>query len=215
MNNRGLHLDCDFKAPDQAILNEAISALTSGRLVVAPTETVYALLARADLDDAVQLLFRAKGRPAHLPTAIFVGSIDDLFTYGLSNNIASVLAHGFLPGPLTLVLQALEKAPPQVVANSRIGLRLSSSPVIKALVDQCDFPITATSANISGSDAGRTISIIAADMGSLVSVYVDAGALGGASSTVVDCSEDSVHILRAGAITAEAIDRALKDSPNV
>jgi len=193
-------------------LDDAAALLAAGLLVVAPTETRYGLLARADSAAALAKLFEVKGRVPLRPTAIFVPSHAALARYGQVTVACGVLAAKFLPGPLTLVLQAQVKGEPPVVVDGKIGLRFSSSAVIARLLERVDFPVTATSANISGSPDLDSAGEINAVFGDQVSLYLDAGELPNATSTVVDCSGPEAAILRQGAVSAEAIRDELRNA---
>lgn len=57
-------------------IEQAAQALARGELVAMPTETVYGLAARADDDNAVGAIFRAKGRPADHPLIVHVADRD-------------------------------------------------------------------------------------------------------------------------------------------
>src|SRR5271156_5117010 len=51
------------RADDRATLTAAAAVLDGGGLVVVPTDTVYGLAARPSEPDAVEAVYRAKGRP--------------------------------------------------------------------------------------------------------------------------------------------------------
>jgi tRNA threonylcarbamoyl adenosine modification protein (Sua5/YciO/YrdC/YwlC family) len=191
-------------------LIRVVQVLESGGLVVAPTETRYGLLTRADSDTAVTRLFEVKGRTRQTPTAMFVRGIDEMSRYGLVTLSARRLARRFLPGPLTLVVQAvIVWGPPRVVEN-KIGFRWSSSPLIAALLEKMPGPLTATSANRSGQPDLESVEEIAAVFGDEIDLYIDGGTLAGPTSTVVECIGESVRVLREGAIPATEIDNCLR-----
>lgn len=86
-------------------VSQAVSVLNAGGLVGLPTETVYGLAARADIDVAVASIFRAKGRPTGHPLILHISDIADLDRY--AHNVPSsalTLAQQCWPGPLTLLL---------------------------------------------------------------------------------------------------------------
>ena len=56
----------------EQVLQEAVTALQNGELVVVPTETRYGLLVNASDRSALEKLYQAKKRPDFMPTAIFV-----------------------------------------------------------------------------------------------------------------------------------------------
>lgn len=72
-----------------------------------------------------------------------------------------------------------------------------------------------TSANVSGQPPASTILDAATQLGSAVSVYLDAGPSAGGhgslASTILDCTHEAPVILRAGAVAAGAIQEVLGD----
>ena len=139
------------------LLDWVTSALAEGELVVAPTETRYGLVARVDDAVAVDKLYQAKARPGGAPVAVFLGGVLALYRYAVMTASSDALATRFLPGPLTLVLKAAADNVWPVVNDGWIGLRVSSSQVVQALVESSPFPLSATSANRSGSPELETI----------------------------------------------------------
>lgn len=203
MNNNTILID--RQKPESETVLKTAEILKSNELVVAPTETRYGLLGRADSSYVMDKLYNAKRRPKEMPTALFVNSIDEMTDYALMSKNAQKIAERYLPGPLTLVLEANCELPPPIVVDNKIGIRYSSSPFIGLLLNEIDFPVTATSANLSQAGECRNISEIVSSFGSEVSLYVDAGELIGLVSTVVDLSTDHPVILREGSITKKEI----------
>jgi len=200
-----------YDSPDPALIEKAASLLRGGSLVVAATDTMYGLLARADDPVAVMRVCDTKQRSRDLPMAIFVGSVEVMPRFARVTPAATVLASRFLPGPVTLVLAAALTREPPIVVNGRIGLRVSSAPVIRMLLDRANFPLTATSANLSGRGGGETVRDVSEALGSRVSLLLDSGRLTSAPSTVVDCSIVPVRVLRAGVVSQDEIASTLKD----
>ena len=185
---------------DSKLLLQIISSLKNNQIIVAPTETRYGLLVRADNKTALENLYKMKQRPSFMPTAVFVKSLKEIDDLAIMNEISTKLTNRFLPGPLTLVLKAKIVFPEPVVVNNKIGIRYSPSEIINKIVNSVDFPLTATSANLSGQNENETMEEIYQTFGQKVDFYLDEGRLNSLSSTVVDCSESRCHILRAGAI---------------
>jgi tRNA A37 threonylcarbamoyladenosine synthetase subunit TsaC/SUA5/YrdC len=72
-------------------------------------------------------------------------------------------------------------------------------------MERVDYPVTATSANISGEEENETIEQIADTFGEEIDLYLDAGPLSEMPSTVVDCSSEQPVVLREGAIDPDDI----------
>ncbi len=86
-------------------------------------------------------------------------------------------------------------------SGSAFPITIARAPSSRAL-----GPLPVTSANLSGQHGARDASEVLAQLGSRVDLVLDGGsARGGVPSTVVDCSGEAPRILRAGAISREAL----------
>jgi L-threonylcarbamoyladenylate synthase len=88
----------------------AAEVIREGGLVAVPTETVYGLAARADRDEAVAGIYRAKGRPDFNPLIVHVADIAGAERLAHLDATARKLIEAFWPGPLTLVVPRREDA---------------------------------------------------------------------------------------------------------
>ena len=112
----------------------AAALLRAGRLVAVPTETVYGLAARADSEEAVAAIFRAKGRPDFNPLIVHVASLAMARSLAEFDDRAERLAASFWPGPLTLVLPSRRASPivPAVTAGlPTVALRMPDHPAMR------------------------------------------------------------------------------------
>ena len=205
-----VRIDCEN--PQGRLIDQAVALLLRGDLVVAPTETRYGLLARADDSKSLEKLYRAKDRDRAAAVAIFVDSIEALDTYGVMTPSARRLAKRFMPGPLTLVLTAADETTLPVESDGRVGLRVSSSPVVKAILEKVRKPLTATSANLTGHGEAETIDQVVEAFAGDVALYLDGGRLAGTVSTVVLCQGGRTELLREGALSADGIASVLKET---
>jgi L-threonylcarbamoyladenylate synthase len=190
----------NLKEPERAITKVACQILNRGGLVVAPTETSYGLLARVDSPPAVNHLYEVKGRSIDKPSAIFVANISALKELADLPPKAQIMADCFMPGPLTLVLKSKREFGQSFTMNNMTGFRISSSPLIAALVAKIG-PLSATSANLSGQKEPDSIPKICEQFGDQIDLYIDGGRLNNPVSTVVQVIDDRVKVLREGAIS--------------
>lgn len=206
-----LVLKIDTAQPAPAVVERAAQALMAGDLVVAPTETRYGLLARADRPEVLARLYRVKNRALSRPTALLIRKPSEALELARFGPYAAALAGRYLPGPVTLVLEATVDWPPPIVVDGKIGLRCSLSAVIDALLKNVEAPITATSANISGRGERDCVQDIADDFGDEIALYLDGGPLTGPPSTVVDCTGAQPRVLREGAVSGDEIAQLMSD----
>ncbi len=189
--------------------------LNQGGVVIYPTETFYGLGANPRLPLAVERIYRIKGRDFHKPLPLIAANLEAV--YGAVREwsmTAERLARSFWPGPLTLVLPAAADILSQVHGGTgRIGIRISSHPVAKALANRGGGLVTATSANPAHRQGFQRPSEIPAEFLALVDGLVDAGPSGGDSgslpSTIVDAGVFPPQLIRAGCIPWERVMQAI------
>jgi len=189
-------------------LSQAVAALRRGDVVVFPTETLYGLGADALDDDAVDRVFRLKGRNADNPIPVLVA--DEEMLRRLVAEIAPLaqrLMRRFWPGPLTLVLPAQKAIPKPLLNRDRgVGVRVSSHPIATELIRRLGRPLTATSANPSGKEPARTVDEAKRYFSGQIEIFVEGGPLmSKRGSTVVAVFDDALKILREGEISGSEL----------
>ncbi len=204
-------IQISYDRPDASIIREAVAILKGGGVIVAPTETQYGLLCNTLSQAAIERIFELKSRPRSMPMAVFARSIDQLAEFGRMNSTATALAGAFLPGPITLVIDARPGYPEPPAENGRIGLRVSPAPIIEQICSALDLPLSATSANRSNEPTPATATEIEALFGESVDLYLDAGPCDRVASTVIDTTAVPPRILREGAIARSEIEKITRE----
>ena len=195
-------------------LSQVAEILSKGGVIVFPTDTAYGLGVNGSDANAVEKIFTIKGRSQFAPISIAVSDIAMAKRYGEFSQGALTIAEKFLPGPLTLVVPARERLPNELLGGgTTIGFRIPNRAWLLNLIQICNFPITATSANASGNGAHYTPNDVEQSLGenwNMIDAVVDGDALPHESvSTVVECIGDAVRILREGPISGEEIEKVL------
>jgi tRNA threonylcarbamoyl adenosine modification protein (Sua5/YciO/YrdC/YwlC family) len=188
-------------------LEQATDAVRRGELVVLPTDTVYGLGTDAFGVEAVAALLAAKGRGRDMPVPVLVGSprtLDGIAT-GLTP-AARDLVEAFWPGGLTVVARVQPSLQWDLGdTGGTVAVRMPLHPVAIELL-QATGPMAVSSANKSGHPPATTVDEAVEQLGESVSVYLDGGPSGEpVPSTIVDVSGEVPRLLRAGAITPEAL----------
>lgn len=180
--------------------------LEKGGAVVLPTETVYGLFAKALDEKAVDHVYQLKRRPRDKALNLNVASLDDILNFSKNQPpYLNKLVESFLPGPLTIILEANAKVPYWVNSDlTTVGFRMPSHPVTLDLIREFG-PLIGPSANISGHASGVIFEEILKDFDQEILGLEDDAFLTGQDSTILDLSGDKVKILRQGAITREDI----------
>jgi L-threonylcarbamoyladenylate synthase len=186
--------------------NHAADILNHGGLVAFPTDTVYGLAALPFQELTVESLYVAKGRNTERAIAILLGDISQVGlvaeVWGLT---ARRLAEQFWPGPLTMIVPRLPGLPESLSPSKGIGVRLPDHPVALKLLELVG-PLAVTSANLSGQDNTNTAREVFEQLQGRIHLILEGGpAPGGIPSTVVDCTEAEVQILRNGPINSSKL----------
>ncbi|MBP3283960.1 MAG: threonylcarbamoyl-AMP synthase [Clostridia bacterium] len=189
-------------------LESAAQLIREGKTVIFPTETVYGLGANAMDEKAVREIFKAKGRPADNPLIVHIDSLEKIGRYvkELPRN-AQLLAEAYWPGPMTLILPKKECISDVVSAGlMTVGIRIPQSAVAREFLKNCDLPVAAPSANLSGSPSPTTFEHCKDDMmGRVDGIICGEDSAVGLESTVIDACGEIPVILRPGGITPEMI----------
>jgi L-threonylcarbamoyladenylate synthase len=187
---------------------EAAEFIRRGGIVAFPTETVYGL--GADVFDAraIEKIFVAKGRPDDNPLIAHVGRIEDIRL--LASEItesAQKFIEAFFPAPLTLVLPKSKRVP--LIATARletIGVRMPKNELALEFLKNCQTPLVAPSANLSGRPSPTTWQAVFEDLSGRIDCILQSEMTEiGLESTVVDCTSNVPLVLRTGAITLEQL----------
>lgn len=205
-------LKIDAAVPDPRILRYAAGWLNRGAVIAVPTDTLYALAADPVNLSAVQEIFRVKGRPESRALPILINSLvyATILAKDLPDNFYR-LAEACWPGPLTIVVDASNRLPLKVTANTRrVALRWPNSTIVSNLVSELGVPLTGTSANISGSPTCTSGAEVFTQLGDRIPLILDAGDTNDPlPSTIVELRGEHWCIGREGAVPAGQILAAL------
>jgi len=187
------------------VLDEALAVLRSGGLLVVPTDTVYGVAADPRVPGAERRLYRAKGRAGDKALPLLAADYAQIESWPARlNPMARKLARRYWPGALTMVLDC--------GTRGREGFRIPAQAATRTLLRAAGGPLRVTSANLSGAPPALTAQAAAEALGASVALVLDAGpAAGGLPSTVIRVDDNTVTVLREGAIPAQEILEAAQD----
>lgn len=193
---------------DENSLALAKNVILNGGVVAMPTETVYGLGANAFDTEAVERIFKIKGRPNDNPLIVHVHKDYDISTLVKDvPDYAKLLAKAFLPGPLTMVYKSKGAVSPAVSCGlNTLAMRIPSHEGAQRFLKYVDLPVAAPSANVSKHVSPTSAEHVFADLNGKIRLILDGGnSVGGIESTVLDCTGETPLILRSGLITREMI----------
>ncbi|WP_029894413.1 L-threonylcarbamoyladenylate synthase [Desulfohalovibrio reitneri] len=187
-------------------MQKAVQAIRDGKLVIYPTETLYALGCSAFNAEGARRVIELKARPATKPLPIIIGHMDQLsMVTGWFSKAFAKLTREFWPGPLSILVPTGRRLPSEVRDPSGFtSLRLTAHPLAAKLCIQTGGPLISTSANISGGPAAARPSEIDPMLNESVAATLREKPWpgGGLPSTVVKClGTDELAVIREGAVS--------------
>lgn len=167
-----------------------IEALRADKLVVAPTDTIYGLLARADSPRAVDELYRVRQRDRTKSCIILLSSannIPELTTK--QRHIYDQLRH---ERPTTIAARVSPDFMPHLVrTDATLAFRAVPPDTALSELIRLVGPLLAPSANLAGQPPATTVNEATAYFGDQVAVYVDSGEIKGVMpSRIITFTDD-------------------------
>ena len=186
---------------DRDVVQRAGKALANGGLVAFPTETVYGLGANASKPDTIRRLNEVKHRPEGQPYTLLLADRSDVSLHVVRIPLlAQKMIDRFWPGPLTIVVPAVE--------GGTVGLRLPALDVTRDIIRESGVPVVAPSANPSGKPPATTAREAMDYFDGQIDLVVDGGATRMAeASAVIEFRDAGWRMLRSGVIDEDTVVR--------
>lgn len=199
---------------------EAAKCLLSGGIAIYPTATFFALGCLAGNENAMQEIYRIKGRPTGKSLPLLAASMEQAQAAVNLALAPAALIERFWPGPLSILLPAKALASPAVNPLGQAAIRVDANPLARELARLSGGALTASSANLSGNPASFRLDSLDPNLidrmerlGDLAVILVPAAPetmpKGGLPSTIVEFlpqkGNNALRIIRAGATSREAL----------
>lgn len=201
-------------------LVKSIKTLSSGGIVIFPSDTVYGALVDATNKAAVQKLIQFKNRPPGKPISVFVDSLGMLADHAKTDQHQTETLKELLPGPFTVILDSKHKINSLLESEKgTLGLRFPAYEPIIRLVKAFKKPLSATSANMSGHSPHYSITSLLKDFSKskkdLIDLMIDGGELPrNKPSTIIGLTSSKMRLLRQGDILLSHHKTFISKSPS-
>jgi len=188
--------------PEMDKIEQAIEVLENEGTVVYPTDTIYGLGANIFSENAIKKVYSLKRRSLNKPLSVCVSGIEVIHKIAHLDKKGEQLVNEIFPGPFTVILRKKEHISSILTAGGeKIGIRIPNSRICHQLARK--FPITTTSANLSGGEAPESADDVVKELGDSVDLILDAGkSENKIPSTVIDLTLKPPKILRKGVVVA-------------
>jgi tRNA threonylcarbamoyl adenosine modification protein (Sua5/YciO/YrdC/YwlC family) len=189
--------------PNQREVQKVVEVLRNGGVVIYPTDTVYGMGCDINKPKALARVAQLRGIDLHKANFSFIchdlSHISD-YSKQLRNDVFKLMKRN-LPGPFTFIVEASNNVPKILGSRKKtVGIRVPDNTIIREIVRQLGNPIMSTSIHDEDGVIEYTTDpeLIHEKYESLVDLVIDGGYGDNEPSTVVDCTDDEIVIIREG-----------------
>ncbi|MBO5005049.1 MAG: threonylcarbamoyl-AMP synthase [Clostridia bacterium] len=190
-------------------LDEIVDIIKQNGVIVFPTETVYGIGGNALSKNVIEKIYNIKQRPLEKALSILVKNKEEIKKYAyISNSLEEKIIDNFMPGPITIILKKRENKIQNFLTKNddTIGIRIPNNNIVKNILEKCNLPIAAPSANISGKPSSIKLEDIKQDFEGKVDAFIDGGICKqNIPSTIVKVIDGEIKVLREGIIPINVI----------
>lgn len=189
------------ESPQPRLIAQAVQIVKDGGVIALPTDSTYALACRLDDKDAVARLRRIRALDERRHLSLLVRDLSELATFAMVDNRQFRLIKSVTPGPYVFILLATKEVPRRLSHPSRktIGLRVPDHAITLALLEALGEPLIATTLILPpDTDPLNDPETIRSRLEKQVDLVIDGGACPLEPSTVVDLTDETPRLVRAG-----------------
>lgn len=180
-------------------LDEICNDLESGKTMILPTDTLYAIACDALNPKAIEHICRLKGiNPEKTNLSIICSDISMASEYSRYDNYAFRLLKDNTPGPFTFLFKSASTLPKAFKGRKVVGVRIPDNRLCHDIVKRLGHPILSTSIEFEDDDYARDPGLIAEAYEGKVDVILEGNDGDTEPSTIIDCTGSSPEIIRQG-----------------
>lgn len=198
-----------MKMYTQDQLDQVVDAFQAHKVLALPTDTVYGVgVLYGDLAD-LDHLKHAKHRPETKPIPMMVSNLEQMKQIAKVDARTEKLVQTFLPGPLTLVLPVSETLDLAYTNGKKtVAVRIPDEPFVLTVIEKLGKPLLVSSANVSGKPAAVSYQEAMDNLPNIDGI-IQGECKQLEASTIVDCTQDKLSILRPGPILLKELTNCL------
>jgi tRNA threonylcarbamoyl adenosine modification protein (Sua5/YciO/YrdC/YwlC family) len=189
--------------PQPRQIQSVVDCLRKGGVIIYPTDTVYGIGCDINSRKAVERVCQIRGIKPEKATFSFICSdLSNISEYcSQIDNAVFKLMKSVLPGPYTFILGANSKVPKMLHSKRHtVGIRIPDNRIPLAIVQELGNPIMTASLRDDDDliEYGTDPELIHERYGDMVDMVIDGGYGGLEASTVLDCADGDITLVREG-----------------
>jgi L-threonylcarbamoyladenylate synthase len=155
-------------------VNKALEILKNGGIILYPTDTIWGIGCDATNSEAVEKVFKLKGRSDDKSLIVLLENDNKLQSYIREVPEIAYDLIEYAENPLTIIYSGAKNLAANAIAkDGSVGIRIVKHDFCEQLLQRFKKPIISTSANISGEATATTFSEISPEIKEGVDYIVD------------------------------------------
>ena len=184
-------------------VEKATEIIKSGGVVACSTDTVYGLSCDPFCADAVDMVYKLKGREKNVPLLIVADKNYDISDLVYVDQNTKKYLDKYWPCSVTFIFKIKDKRLLMLsCGKDTIAIRKPADKNLEMLLQKC-LLLTSTSANISGQAPATNAQQAKQYFDSKIAIVLDGGESKALSSTIVDVSGGDIRVLRQGEVVVK------------
>lgn len=180
-------------------MEETVRDLKEGATIIAPTDTLYAIMCDALSPKAIESVCRLKGiNPEKTNLSIICSDISMASEYAVFNNSTFKLLKQLTPGPYTFICKAAHSLPSAFKRRKMVGIRIPAFSTDRQLATALGHPLLSTSIKFEDSDYAINPELIEEAYNNKVDIIIEGPEGGIEPSTVLNCTGSEIEVVRQG-----------------
>ncbi len=189
---------------NERYVDDIVRALQDGKIVVLPTDSLYALICDAMNNQAIERICKIKMmKSAKSNLSISCSDISMASKYAKIDNEMFKIIKRNLPGAFTFLIEATSKLPKVFKGRKVVGVRIVENKILQAVIEAMGHPLFSTSVEGKDDDYRCEPELIAQTYSRDVEYVIDAGRSELLPSTVVDFTGPEPEVVRQGSAEFE------------
>lgn len=205
-------LRLNYDNPHPKDIQQIVDCLKNDGIIIYPTDTVYSIGCDITRPKAIEKVCRLKNiKPEKANFSFVCSDLSHLSNYArpISNSLFRIMKKA-LPGPYTFILEANNNVPKLLKQNKKtVGIRVPDNTICKTIITELGNPIITTSLHNTNDDIMDYFTdpeVIHREYEQKVDMVIDGGFGNLYASTVLDCSQEEIIVLREGLGSLDILD---------
>lgn len=186
-------------SPSDKQVEQIAERLKAGEIWIIPTDSVYGIMCDAMNQKAVRAVCDLKGiNPEKNNLSIICDNISMAAEYARIGDKTFSLMRDNTPGPITFICKAQSNLPKEFKKRKTVGIRIPDNLTARMITEKLGNPLMTTSIDFEDDDYARNPELISESYDGKVDGMVMGEDGGTDLTTVIDCTEDTLNIIREG-----------------